>query len=323
MWTVTLAVLAAGYFALAGYDYGTGVLLRLIGRDQDQRRHVLGAGGPFFLGNQVWLVAFAGVLLGIFPKLEARLFAGAYPVVLATVLGVVVFTVAVQLRGRLALGRKEFWDMLITVGAVVTSVGWGVVLGAVLQGLPLGDNGYPTGDFSGLLTPVSLLFGVAMFALFTVHGAAFLAMRAPEVLARRASRVGRMLVLPCVVAIVAAVGSVFLSVQVAQPGWALAGAFAVILLVLAAGWTMGSRTAFVCMAFACGLPVLVVGIAHSPDILVSSLDGGRDLAFAEASSSAETLSQVGWLALPVVPVVIAFQVMTWWAFRNDRARLFW
>jgi hypothetical protein len=148
-------------------------LLRLAGRDSAERRRLLGAVGPFFLGNEVWLVAFTGVLLGIFPKLEGRLFAGAYPVVLAIVLGVIVLTAAVQLRGRLDAGRKAFWDFMITAGASVTTVGWGVLLGAALQGLPLAANGYPNGDFSALVNPLPILCGVLMFALLALHGAAF------------------------------------------------------------------------------------------------------------------------------------------------------
>jgi cytochrome d ubiquinol oxidase subunit II len=100
----------------------------------------------------------------------------------------------------------------------------------------------------------------------------------------------------------------------------------VIVLVLVAGQTLGSRTAFVCTAVGCALPVLIVGSVHAPDILVSSLEGGKALRFADAGSSAETLTQIGWLALPVIPVVIGFQVMTWWAFRgrlDERTKLFW
>jgi cytochrome d ubiquinol oxidase subunit II len=279
-----------------------------------------------FLGNEVWLVAFAGVLLGVFPKLEGRLFAGVYPAVVAIVVGVIVFTVAVQLRGRVALGRKTFWDVVITGGAIVVAVGWGLVLGVVVKGLPLGADGYPTGDFSGLVDPVSLLFGVVMVGLFTVHGAAFLGMRASGSLARRAVRAGRLLVMPCVVAVLAVVVSSVMSVSVAQPAIALGGAGLVIILVLVASRTLGTRTAFVCTAVASALPVLIVGAVHAPNILVSSLEGGKALRFADASSSAETLAQVGWLALPVVPVVIGFQAMTWWAFRgrvDERTKLFW
>jgi cytochrome d ubiquinol oxidase subunit II len=326
MWDMTLAVLAIGYFALAGADYGVGVLLRVVGRDDGERRRVLGVVGPFFLANEVWLVAFAGVLLGVFPRLEGSLFAGAYPVVVAIVLGVIVFTVAAQLRGRIAMGRKKLWDVLIGGGAVVVAVGWGLVLGAVLKGLPLGADGYPTGDFSRLADPVSMLFGVVMVGLFTLHGAAFLGMRASDGLARRSVRAGRLLVMPCVVAVLAVVASGVMSISVTQPAIALGGAALVIVLVLIAGRTLGSRIAFVCTAVACALPVLIVGTVHAPDILVSTLAGGQALRFADASSTVETLAQVGWLALPVVPVVIGFQVMTWWAFRgrvDERTKLFW
>jgi cytochrome d ubiquinol oxidase subunit II len=327
LWLLTLGLLAAGYFALAGYDYGVGVLLRLVGRDSEERRQTLGAVGPFFLGNEVWLVAMAGVLLGVFPKLEGRLFAGAYPVVLAIVLGVIVFTVAAQLRGRLGVGRKSFWDILITAGASVTAIGWGVLLGAMLTGLPLGADGYPTGDFSGLLNTVSVPFGAVMFALFTLHGATFLAARSVDMIARRALRVARMLIPPCVVGVLAVAASTAASVKVTEPGLVLSGAALVILLVIAAGLLVNRPVvAVLCTGAACVLPVFIVAVAHLPNALVSTVSGGLALPYSAASSSANTLAQVGWLALPVVPAVIACQVVTWWAFRrrvDDKTGLFW
>lgn len=328
LWLLTVGLLAAGYFALAGYDYGVGILLRTIGRDEPERRQVIGTAGPFLLGNEVWLVALAGVLLGVFPKLEGRLFAGAYPVVLAIVLGVIVFTVAVQLRGRIAKGRKKFWDLMIIVGASVTAVGWGLLLGAVLNGLPLGADGYPTGDFSGLVDSGAVLSGVLMFALFALHGATFLAARSVDVIARRALRIARMLIAPCVVGLVAVVVHGLVALDLAQPSLALGGAALMLILLLTATQLLGRKPVLALAATAtlCILPVCIVFTAHIPNVLVSSIDGGATLEFAAASSSAGTLAQVGWLALPVVPAVVGFQLMTWWAFRrrvDSRTGLFW
>jgi cytochrome d ubiquinol oxidase subunit II len=328
LWFLTLGVLAAGYFALAGYDYGIGVLLRLIGRDSRERRAVLAAVGPFLLGNEVWLVAFVGVLLGVFPRLEGRLFAGAYPVVLAIVLGVVVFTVAVQLRGRIVQGGKTFWDFMVTAGAAVTAIGWGVLLGVLLRGLPLGASGYPNGDFSGLLDPLSLLCGISMLALFTLHGSTFLAMRSSGGLDRRALRIARLMVAPCVVGVLAVVVSGWLSVHLTRPAITLGGAGLMIALLLVARQALGKRPgiALACTAVTCALPVLIVGTAHLPDVLVSVVDARGALRFADAGSTADTLAQIGWLALPVVPAVLGVQVMTWWAFRgrvDGRTRVFW
>ncbi|MCE7008470.1 cytochrome d ubiquinol oxidase subunit II [Kibdelosporangium philippinense] len=328
LWILTLAVLAAGYFALAGYDYGVGILIRLIGRDEPERRKVLGTVGPFFLGNEVWLVALAGILLGVFPKFEGRLFSGAYPVVLAIVLGVIVFTVAAQLRGRLGIGRKPFWDLMITVGAGVTAVAWGMLLGAMLEGLPLGPDGYPTGDFSGLIDSGTLLFGVLMFSLFTLHGAAFLAARSTDRLASRAKRVAKLLITPSAVTVLAVVVKAGFSLDLANPWVSLFGAGLVVLAVFAAGSLVDKRpmAAVVCTGLACVLPVFAVVAAHLPNALVSSLEGGAGLSYDAIASSSGTLAQIGWLALPVVPAVIGLQVVVWWIFRqrvDERTGLFW
>jgi cytochrome bd ubiquinol oxidase subunit II len=326
LWLLTLGLLAAGYFALASADYGVGVLLRTIGRDSPERRRVLGTVGPFFLGNEVWLVALTGVLLGVFPKFEGRLFAGAYPVVLAIVLGIIVFTAAAQLRGRLDFGRKPCWDLLITAGATVTAVGWGLLLGNMLKGLPLGADGYPTGTFTGLFDSVTVTSGALTLALFTLHGAAFLAVRSSDDIARRAVRVARLLIAPSVVCLLAVAVLAALSLQIAQPALVLSGAALVVVLLFAARLLLGRVLAVVCTGAACVLPVFIAAVAHLPNALVSSVEDGPALPYDAASSSASTLAQVGWLALPVVPAVIAFQLMTWWAFRrrvDSATRLFW
>jgi cytochrome bd ubiquinol oxidase subunit II len=326
LWLLTVGLLAAGYFALASADYGVGVLLRTIGRDPAERRRVLGAIGPFFLGNEVWLVALAGVLLGVFPKFEGRLFSGAYPLVLVIVLGIVVFTVAAQLRGRLDLGRKAFWDSLLSAGAIAAAVGWGLLLGAMLKGLPLGADGYPTGSFDGLLDPVTALSGALTLALFSVHGAAFLAVRSTHDIARRAVRTARLLVTPTLACLGAVVVAAAVSIEIAQPALILVGVALMVVLLLVARLTVGRVMAVVCTGAACVLPVFMAAVAHLPNALVSSVEGGAALPYSAAGSSANTLAQVGWLALPVVPVVVACQLMTWWAFRrrvDSSTGLFW
>ncbi|NUT49309.1 MAG: cytochrome d ubiquinol oxidase subunit II, partial [Saccharothrix sp.] len=169
VWVALLAFLTCGYFALAGFDYGVGVLLRLIGRDERSRRVVLRAVTPFFLGNEVWLVAAVGVLFGAFPRLEGELLSSQHTVFAVLLAGLVCFTVAVQLR-------SPAWDVPLVAGALVVAVGWGVLLGRVLGG-PM------------------VLWGAGVPVLFTWHGAVFLAWRLSGELRARAVRLAGWLAL--------------------------------------------------------------------------------------------------------------------------------
>ncbi|GAA3630464.1 bd-type cytochrome oxidase subunit II [Lentzea atacamensis] len=119
LWLVVLGVLTVGYFALAGFDYGTGLLLPFRGRAETLQRMT-----PFFLGNEVWLVAAVGVLFAAFPRLEGELLSGAHSTFTLILAGLVLFMAAVQLR---------LWWWLVFTGALTVSVGWGLFLAHLLD----------------------------------------------------------------------------------------------------------------------------------------------------------------------------------------------
>ncbi|MEU0883057.1 cytochrome d ubiquinol oxidase subunit II [Lentzea sp. NPDC005914] len=119
LWLVVLGTLTVGYFALAGFDYGTGLLLPFRKKDVVLQRMT-----PFFLGNEVWLVAAIGVLFAAFPRLEGELLSGAHSVFTLVLAGLVLFMAAVQLR---------LWWWLVFSGALMVSVGWGLFLAHLLH----------------------------------------------------------------------------------------------------------------------------------------------------------------------------------------------
>ncbi|WP_367132243.1 cytochrome d ubiquinol oxidase subunit II [Saccharothrix sp. HUAS TT1] len=266
-----LAFLTCGYFALAGFDYGVGVLLRLVGRDERERRLVLRAVAPFFLGNEVWLVAAVGVLFGAFPRLEGELLSSQHTVFSVLLAGLVCFTVAVQLR-------SPGWDFPLVGGALVVAVGWGVLLGRVLGGPPV-------------------LWGAGLLALFTLHGAVFLAWRLPGELRERATRIAVALVLPGAGFAVAAVVT---AGSVPEPAFGVTAVGALGLLggVWAALRAGRHAVAFACSALLCALPVVgVFGAAAVVSVPVMA-----DL---------PTLRVLTWAAVVVVPLVLVFQWATW------------
>lgn len=124
-WYAVLGLFFASYLVLAGYDYGVGLLLAR-GVGPDGRREALTALGPFFLGNEVWLVAAMGILFGAFPLLEGELLAGCYPAVVGALVGVILVTVGVQLRSRPDDERiRARWDRVVMIGSALAALGWG------------------------------------------------------------------------------------------------------------------------------------------------------------------------------------------------------
>lgn len=349
-WYALLGLFLAGYLVLGGCDYGSGVLLARIARPA-QRRIALNAVGPFFLGNEVWLVAGAGLLFGVFPTLEGELLTGLYPAVMLALVGVVTVTVSLPLRSRPATERaRAVFDRLIIAGSTTAAAGWGAVLAGMLQGVPLRADGHLDG-LGHLLTPFVAAGGMTVVALVAVHGAAFLALRMPasppaappaspgqrpQAVVETAGlyeRLGRQLVPVALAALAATTVVGLLSERVRQA--VRQPAPAVLLLAVIAAALLVSRAAlarrrpgvaFAATSVALATPVLLVGVAAWPYALVSSVDADASLTVTEAIASGPTLRLLGPLVVGLLPALLGFQLMSWWVFRgriDGRAPVYW
>ncbi|SEK26542.1 cytochrome d ubiquinol oxidase subunit II [Nonomuraea pusilla] len=168
-----LAFFTLGYLVLGGADIGVGMLLPYLGRSSEERREVIAAIAPFFLGNEVWLVAAAGVLAGLFPSAEGGLLAGNYAMIVALLVSWVARDMGLWLRGRLPGARWRLGCDAVTVaGSWGLALSWGVLLGHVLLGIE---------------GPLGLLPALAVTALFGTHGLSFAALRLRGGLRRRAA----------------------------------------------------------------------------------------------------------------------------------------
>ncbi|MFC4013252.1 cytochrome d ubiquinol oxidase subunit II [Nonomuraea purpurea] len=168
-----LAFFTLGYLVLAGADIGVGMTLPYLGRSAAERREVIAAIAPFFLGNEVWLVAVAGVLAGLFPELEGELLTGNYTLIVVLLLAWVIRDMGLWLRGRVPEARWQgFWDGAIVAGSWGLALSWGLLLGHVLLGLE---------------GPISLLPALMLAVLFATHGLTFAALRLRGVLRERAA----------------------------------------------------------------------------------------------------------------------------------------
>ncbi|WP_157246787.1 cytochrome d ubiquinol oxidase subunit II [Nonomuraea typhae] len=167
-----LAFFALGYLVLGGADIGVSMALPYLGRSAAERREVIAAIAPFFLANEVWLVATAGVLAGLFPELESELLSGNYVVVVVLLLAWVIRDMGLWLRGRMPGERWQlFWDGAIVAGGWGLALSWGTLLSHVLV------------DLEGLAAALSALLVAALFA---THGLAFAALRLRGTLHERA-----------------------------------------------------------------------------------------------------------------------------------------
>ncbi|AOS64833.1 cytochrome d ubiquinol oxidase subunit II [Actinoalloteichus hymeniacidonis] len=174
-----LGFFATGYLVLGGADIGVGMLLPFLGRDHAERRVVIASIAPFFLGNEVWLIATVGVLIGGFPILDGVLLTGMLPVIVLLIAGWVTRDMGLWLRGR--ENNRVWWalcDGAIVLGSWAVAASWGWLFAGVFTGTL---DRFAVGAGAVLVT-------LGITVVFAVHGLAFAALRCTGILRSRARR---------------------------------------------------------------------------------------------------------------------------------------
>ncbi|WP_405432723.1 cytochrome d ubiquinol oxidase subunit II [Micromonospora sp. NBC_00617] len=317
IWFLLVAVLFTGYFILEGFDFGVGMLLPVLGRDDRERRVLINTIGPVWDGNEVWLITAGGAMFAAFPEWYATLFSGFYLPLLLILLALIARGVAFEYRHkRPEASWKRRWDTAIVVGSLLPAILWGVAFANILRGVPLDADHEYVGGLLDLLNPYALLGGATTLALFLTHGAVFLALKTTGDIRERA---GALAVRLGVGAAVLAVGflSWTLSIRSSAAAVVLAvGAALALLGALAAARVRREGWAFTGTAVAIGLAVATLFAALFPNVMPSTLDAAGTLTATNAASTPYTLKIMTWVAVIFTPIVLAYQGWTYWVFRK-------
>src|SRR3954468_16810067 len=178
VWFCLIAVLWIGYFALEGFDFGVGMLLPVLARDDRERRVLINTIGPVWDGNEVWVITAGGATFAAFPEWYATLFSGFYLPLLLILVGLIVRNLAFEYRHqRPEQSWRDRWDLAIIVGSLVPSVLWGVAFANIVRGVPIDADKEYVGGFFNLLNGYALLGGLMTLLLFLTHGAMFISLK--------------------------------------------------------------------------------------------------------------------------------------------------
>lgn len=317
VWFILIAVLWTGYFFLEGFDFGVGILLPVVGRDEPGRRVLINTIGPVWDGNEVWLLTAGGATFAAFPHWYATLFSGFYLPLLLILVALIVRGVAFEYRGkREDAAWRRWWDAAMVFGSAVPALLWGVAFGNIVRGVPIGEGFTYTGGFFDLLNPYALLGGLVTFTLFATHGAAYLSLKTVGEIRERAHALVPKLGLAAAVLAVAFLAWTLLDAGEAVP-WAT-GAIAALALVGALGAARAGRDGW---AFALtGLTIVAATatlfVVLYPAVLPSSTDPAWTLTVDNASSTPYTLKVMTVVAVIMTPIVLAYQAWTFWVFRR-------
>ncbi len=326
LWFILVSVLFIGFFFLEGFDYGVGILLPFLAKDDTDRRVVINTIGPMWDGNEVWLLTAGGAIFAAFPHWYATLFSGFYLALLLMLLALIVRAVAFEFRSKDENPLwRNFWDWMIFVGSLGPALLWGVALANIVRGVPIDAGKNYVGGFINLLNPYALLAGLTSLAVFTLHGALFLNLKTKDEIMERARVAADRLWLPSVGLIFALVISSYFATDVftrlgIAPGLVPLGAGVAVLLV---GWFLRKQRhgwAFIVSGLAIALTVISAFLGLYPRVMVSSLNPEWSLTIYNASSSQYTLQVMSIVALVFVPIVLLYQGWTYWVFRERIGR---
>jgi len=337
VWLLLVAVLWIGFFFLEGFDFGVGMLVPFLGKNDQGRRVVINTVGPHWDGNEVWLLTAGGAMFAAFPGWYATLFSGLYLPLFLVLLGLILRGVAFEYRSKVdSKAWRTRWDWILAIGSFIPPLVFGVGFANFLKGLPVGPHTTAfgtevtlyTGTFWGLFMPFCLIGGLLFVALFLTHGAFFVGLKTRGEIHDRAQKFGGTLALITGVLALALViwGNMAYSLP-GQLSWLrlvawITGIVAIVCIAFA--WFMNSKDrdgwAFIGTALATVMLVVMFFAHFYPGIgFDNSVNTGLPIDLTTASSSPHTLTLMTIAACIMVPIVLIYTV--WSYFFVFRRRL--
>ncbi|MGM0784386.1 MAG: cytochrome d ubiquinol oxidase subunit II [Pseudomonadota bacterium] len=355
IWWVLIGVLLVGFSVTDGFDMGVGGLLKVVGRNDEERRVMINSVAPHWDGNQVWLITAGGALFAAWPPVYAAAFNGFYLAMMLTLFALFLRPLAFDYRSKLDSPTwRSRWDWMLTIGSAVPALIFGVAFGNLLQGVPFQFDDILRLDYQGgllgLLNPFGLLAGVLSLLMFLTHGAAWLQMKTEGELRQRSAVLGSRTALAC--AVLFLLGGIWLLlgvdgyqvtsvidtqgynattaklVEASSGGWLynytrfpalwllpLLGLASFVLCSLA--MKAGRHAlAFISSSLATTLVIVTTGVTMFPFVMPSSLNPNHSLTMWDATASELTLMIMFVVVLIFVPLVLAYTAWSYWVMRG-------
>ncbi len=355
IWWVLLGLLLVGFSVMDGFDLGIAILLLLVAKKDQERRIVINVIGPFWEGNQVWLITAAGAVFAAWPILYATLFSTFYVGMIVLLLGLIIRPVGFKYRSKVRSIHWRFtWDKLLCLSGLFSILIFGLAIGNLIVGIPFKfdvETIYPLyeGNFYKLLNPFALFTGITSISVFTMHGSTLLAWKTDGLIAERACNFAKNLAILTTILFV--IWGLWISilngyiitseidfnspsnpcvkiVEIRKGAWLLNYANYPILwfipfccinanfFVLFFSSKRYSGLAFLSSSLSIIFSLSSIGAAIFPFLLPSSLnEGSHSLTLWDASSSYLTLWIMFLATLFFLPIVIAY---TTWAYQVMR-----
>jgi cytochrome bd ubiquinol oxidase subunit II len=322
LWFFILGILWAAWIAMDGFDLGVGILYPFIGKTPGEKAQLIKSIAPLWDGNEVWLITAAGATFASFPAVYAALFSFMYIPFALLLLSLILRGVALEFiykgEGRLWL---KAWGMLFFIGSISAPFFFGLIFGNVFQGLAFNAEGF-RGGFLSLLNPLSILTGSLMVILCILHGSLWITMNTEDSLKLRAQSTSIFAWSIALVVLIIFMAEIPIFSKLHKnylkypaifilPAMMM-GSFIGVRMFIAKG---SSRVAFASSMFFITMFFLGAFAGLYPYFLTSLIDPNESLTITGASSGNYTLLIMTWVALVMVPVIIACQAFVYRVFR--------
>ncbi|KMY23606.1 cytochrome d ubiquinol oxidase subunit II [Actinobaculum suis] len=346
LWFIIIAVCWIGYLSTEGFGFGTGMMLKTVAKDERERRALVNTVGPHWDGNEVWILTAGGATFAAFPEWYATWFSGMYLALILILLCLIVRICALEWRKMISTaGWRNFWDTAHTIVSWLVPILLGVAFANFVQGMKievgryaeaggtfhaiapadvnvqtLADNHhYLTGGFLSLLTPFTILGGLAVLGLFFTHGALWLSIKLAGPLQEKYENLAKKssLVSTAVAAVWALWAQFAYSEQVLA--WIPLLICALLLVgTVAALYARREILAFGLHFAGIAMVVVMIFVQIFPNAMKSSIDPAYSLTLAQAAATGPTHGVMTIAALIFVPIVLAYTI---WAYSVFRKRI--
>ena len=323
-WFLVIGAVFTGYVILDGFDLGAGAL-HLFFKKDESRRIVLKAIGPVWEGNEVWLVIGGGALFAGFPEVYATIFSAFYIPFMLFLTVLILRAIAIEFRSKeTKLWWTKTWDIVYSGSSILIALLLGIVLGNVMQGIPINKDFEYVGGFFNLLNPYALITGVTVVALFMMHGATYLIMKTGKRLHTKlrvlAKNTSRFFVISYIALTMATL--IYLP-QTAEKfrlhPYLLLAPLLTILTIINTRRLLEKGIffkAFLSSSLTSALLLITVTINLFPNIVLSTINPAYNITIYNGASSEKSLGIMLIIAAIGVPLVIAYTIYVFWTFRG-------
>ena len=319
IWFILWGLLWAVYFALDGFDLGMGSLMPFLAKNDTEKRIIFNATGPYWDGNEVWLLTAGGVTFAAFPLTYAVMFSSLYSALMLLLFALIFRGVALEFRHQVdSSGWRSFWDWCLVLGSFLPALLLGVAFANIFQGIPIDGDGVYHGTLFTLLNPYGLLGGVLFVMLFFVHGSLWLTIKSEGALHQRAASMATRLWPVLLVIAVVFLGATWFATSLYDNYLSNPVLFliiAVTVLALLMNRVFMAKENWWKAWFASALTIMgatFFGVAGLfPNLLPSSMDPAYSLTVYNSASSPLTLKIMLGVVLFFVPIIILYQI---WAY---------